>query len=189
MNVTVRSEDLVRLLDATRHHYAGPGIDTVRARLERCAHQRNAPSPEEMLREFQAAKKVHGGVLPDAPTNDVPPQVRDCRIALLAEEVEELRVALLAGDLVGIADGVADVVFVAVGTAVTYGLPFDALLTEVFRSNMTKTNPPDALKLAKGPGYEPPDIAGVLGLDWQLASDGRFYPAEFLLHGHEPERR
>lgn len=24
---------------------------------------------------------------------------------------------------------------------------------------------------------------------WQIASDGRFYPREFLLHGHEPEPR
>jgi predicted HAD superfamily Cof-like phosphohydrolase len=150
-----------------------------------------APTPEQMLREFHAMKQIHYGVVPDHPTAEVPPQVRDCRIDLLSEEVEELRVALLAGDLVGIADGVADVVYVAVGTAVRYGLPFDALLAEVHRSNMTKINPePGSMKLVKGPGYEPPNISGVLAVasdQWQLGTDGRYYPREFLLHGHEPE--
>jgi predicted HAD superfamily Cof-like phosphohydrolase len=122
------------------------------------------PSPEQMLREFHSAKAIHGGLMPATPTADVPEWVRDLRIALLDEEVEELRAAMLAGDLVKIADGIADVQYVVTGTAVPYGIPSDAVLAEVHRSNMTKVNTPDEAKLVKGPGYEPPDIAGVLGL-------------------------
>ena len=83
-------------------------------------------------------------------------------MAFLDEEVQELRDAMAAGDVVGIADAVADIVYVAVGTAVTYGIPFDAVLAEVHISNMTKVNSPAEAKLVKGPGYRPPDVAGVL---------------------------
>jgi hypothetical protein len=119
-------------------------------------------APEQMLREFHQSKAIHGGLLPPAPTTGIPDWVRDLRIDLLAEEVQELADAMKAGDLTGIADGVADVVYVAIGTAITYGMPFSELLAEVHRSNMTKTNSPAEAKLIKGLGYRPPDIAGVL---------------------------
>ena len=86
-------------------------------------------------------------------------------MALLTEEVLELSEAVVAGDAVKIADALGDIVYVAVGTAVTYGIPFDAVLRAVHVSNMTKVNTPDEAKLVKGPGYVPPDIAGVLGLE------------------------
>lgn len=119
-------------------------------------------TPEQMLREFHQSKVIHGGLAPGWPTADVPADVRDLRIDLLAEEVEELRQAMLAGDIVQIADGIADVVFVAVGTSVPYGIPFDAVFAEVFSSNMTKVNHTPKAKLTKGPGYEPPDIETIL---------------------------
>jgi predicted HAD superfamily Cof-like phosphohydrolase len=106
-------------------------------------------TPEQMLREFHASKAIHGGLMPGRPTAEVPPDVRDLRIALLDEEVEELREAMVKGDIVAIADGIADVVFVAVGTAVPYGIPFDAVLREVFRSNMTKVNDIPKAKLGQ----------------------------------------
>jgi predicted HAD superfamily Cof-like phosphohydrolase len=121
-------------------------------------------SPEQMLREFHASKAIHGGLMPERPTTDIPGPVRRCRQALLAEEVGELTEAILYGDITKIADALGDIVYVAVGTAVTYGIPFDAVLAEVHRSNMTKVNTPDEAKLAKGTGYEAPDIAGVLGI-------------------------
>jgi predicted HAD superfamily Cof-like phosphohydrolase len=119
-------------------------------------------TPEQMLREFHASKAIHAGLMPPTPTADIPEWVRDLRTALLIEEVRELYDAAMCGDIVGIADGIADVVYVAVGTAIAYGIPFDAVFAEVHRSNMTKSNTPDEAKLVKGPGYEPPDIAAVL---------------------------
>ena len=120
-------------------------------------------TPEQMLREFHSSKAIHGGLMPEAPTTDIPEWVRDLRAKLLIEEVRELYDAAMAGDIVGIADGVADVVYVAVGTAVTYGIPFDAVFAEVHRSNMTKVNTPAEAKLVKGADYEPPQIAAVIG--------------------------
>jgi Phosphoribosyl-ATP pyrophosphohydrolase len=119
-------------------------------------------TPERMLRELHASKRVHGGLMPARPTTDIPLPVASLRQDLLAEEAGELAGAVQAGDIVKIADGLADVVYVAVGTAVVYGIPFDAVLAEVHRSNMSKVNTPDEAKLVKGPGYQPPDIAAVL---------------------------
>jgi predicted HAD superfamily Cof-like phosphohydrolase len=116
----------------------------------------------QMLREFHTVMNVHGGLMPARPTADIPDRIRDLRRALLAEEIGELQAAVLAGDLVEIADAIADSVYVLVGTAVTYGIPFDEVFAEVHRSNMTKINDPAAPKLVKGPDYEPPRIAEIL---------------------------
>jgi hypothetical protein len=123
-----------------------------------------AATPEQMLREFHASKAIHGGLMPSGPTSAIPKWVRDLRMALLTEEVRELYDAAMADDIVKIADGIADIAYVVIGTAVAYGIPFDAVFAEVHRSNMTKVNTPEEGKLVKGPGYEPPDIAGILAI-------------------------
>jgi predicted HAD superfamily Cof-like phosphohydrolase len=124
-----------------------------------------AQTPEQMLREFHSAA---GLPLPDQPTARPELGSQTGRAKILAEEVKELGDAIDAGDITEIADACADVVYAVVGTAVTYGIGFDAVLREVHRSNMTKLIPPVQVngdgKIVKGPGYEPPDIARVLGL-------------------------
>ena len=80
--------------------------------------------------------------MPDKPTADIPAWVQMLRIAMLNEEVRELAEAVEQADIVKIADAIADIAYVAVGTAVTYGIPFDAVFAEVHRSNMTKHNTP-----------------------------------------------
>lgn len=122
-----------------------------------------AKTPEQMLREFHASKAIHGGLMPEQPTIGIPAWVQMLRMDLLDEEVSELHEAVEQGDIVKLADAIADITYVAVGTAVAYGIPFDAIFAEVHRSNMTKVNTPAEAKLVKGPGYEPPRIAEILG--------------------------
>jgi predicted HAD superfamily Cof-like phosphohydrolase len=190
-------------------------------------------TPEEMVREFHSAKRIHAGWIPGHPTSALPPGLADLRQALLDEEVAELHQAMAAGNLTGIADALGDIAYVLGGTAVVYGLPFPveftsqadgppvavpeviaAILTEnadwaagqlrdavgaceplaigdaighftrilddtaslhgiplqavveaIHRSNMTKDNTPAEGKLVKGPGYQPPDIRSALGLE------------------------
>lgn len=104
------------------------------------------------------------------PTVDIPAGEADLRQALLDEEVEELRAAVAAADVVGIADALADIVYIACGTAHSYGIDLDAVVTEVHRSNMTKLGGDgrpiyrDDGKVLKGPSYEPPQLATILGL-------------------------
>ena len=126
---------------------------------ERAGGETGPATPEQMLREFHTEAGQVGGGFPSA----------ELRQEMLDSEVQELREAVAAGDLVKTLDALADIVYVTVGTAVTMGLPFDAALREVHRSNMTKLIPPIRIredgKILKGPHYEPPDIAGVLGLE------------------------
>jgi len=97
---------------------------------------------------------------------DGPSKLR--RIALIAEELRELTDALGNDNLVEAADAIADLLYVTYGTAVEMGLPADALVSEVHRSNMTKLGEDgkpilrEDGKILKGPGYQAPDIRGVL---------------------------
>ena len=97
--------------------------------------------------------------------SNVPDWVRSLRWELLSEELRELGEADQAQDIVKVADAIADIVYVLVGTAVVHGIPFDAVFAEVHRSNMTKVNSPAEAKLVKGPGYEPLRIAELLRIE------------------------
>jgi predicted HAD superfamily Cof-like phosphohydrolase len=92
----------------------------------------------------------------------------ELRQALIDEETSELRAAVADRDIVSIADALADIVYVAYGTACVYGIDLDAVLDEVHASNMTKLGADGRPvrradgKVLKGPGYRPPNIAAVL---------------------------
>ena len=62
------------------------------------------------------------------------------RVALLAEELKELEVAILENDITGVADALCDLQYVLSGAILEFGLggKFAALFEEVQRSNMSK---------------------------------------------------
>ena len=113
--------------------------------------------------------RAYGLPIREVPTAAVGQDQVDLRQALIEEEVRELADAARVGDLVGVADALADIVYVAYGTAHVYGIDLDAVLDEVHASNMTKLGADGRPvrrsdgKVLKGPGYRPPDIAAVLG--------------------------
>ena len=122
------------------------------------------------FRAVGAFHEAFGLPVRDSPTADIPAAEAALRQALLDEEVDELRAAVREGDVVGIADALADIVYIACGTAHAYGIDLDAVVAEVHRSNMTKLGG-DGLpvyrsdgKVLKGPAYEPPRLADVLGM-------------------------
>lgn len=88
-------------------------------------------------------------------------------MSLIEEELEETRVAYAAGDIVEVADGVADMVWVILGLAESMGIDFDSVWNEVKASNMSKVvdgklmKRPDG-KVMKPDGYFRPNIKGVL---------------------------
>ena len=118
-----------------------------------------------MVQEFMLAHYGPSAVprRPGLPTSDV----TLLRLRLMAEEFGELVCALHDGDLEAVADGVADLLYVVIGTGIAYGLPVDRIFAEVHRSNMSKGRRPLApgakyAKSAKGPGYSPPLLAPLL---------------------------
>jgi predicted HAD superfamily Cof-like phosphohydrolase len=112
--------------------------------------------------------RAYGLPVRESPTVDVGADQVELRLALIEEEVGELAEAARAGDLVGVADALADIVYVAYGTAHVYGIDLDAVLDEVHSSNMTKLGADGRPirradgKVLKGPSYRPPNIAAVL---------------------------
>lgn len=81
------------------------------------------------------------------------------RVALLAEEVKELEVAILEKDIVGIADALCDIQYVLSGAILEFGLAdkFKALFEEVQRSNMSKACESEAVAKATVQYYKEKD--------------------------------
>jgi predicted HAD superfamily Cof-like phosphohydrolase len=96
----------------------------------------------------------------------------ELRVKLVDEEVGETLSALATRDMVEVADGIIDSIYVLIGMGLELGLPLGALWNEVQRSNMAKAvEQPDGTfkvlkradhKVLKPEGWTPPDIAGVL---------------------------
>lgn len=106
------------------------------------------------------------------PTGHVGDTLAQLRVRLLREEVEEFADATEQRDLVAIADALADVVYVAYGSAVTYGIDLDAVVREVHRANMSKLDAAGRPvlrgdgKVLKSARYTPPNVEKVI--DGQL---------------------
>lgn len=116
-----------------------------------------------LVRQFHT---VFGLSVADRPT--VPSdELAGIRQRLLEEEAGELAVAIAGRRLDEIARELADVVYVAYGTALTYGIDLDAVLAEIHRANMSKLGPDGVPvvrdgKVVKPPSFRPSDVAAVL---------------------------
>ena len=86
---------------------------------------------------------------------------------LITEEFTETLEAFSNQDLVEVADGLADMVWVIMGMASTLDIPFDAVWNEVKASNMSKFVDGKVIKDENGKIRKPdsffePDLAKVL---------------------------
>jgi len=88
----------------------------------------------------------------------------ELRVKLIREEAKETCDAIEAGDLVEAIDGICDLLYVAIGTAIEFGVDIEPIFDEVHRSNMAKEGGgKNALgKTLKPPGWTPPDVLGHL---------------------------
>lgn len=93
----------------------------------------------------------------------------ELHLRLIREEVQELDDAVNAPggpDVVGAADALADIIFLAIGAAIEWAVPIVEVFAEVSRSNLTKErgNVRGDGKILKGPHYQPPRIGEVMRL-------------------------
>jgi len=86
------------------------------------------------------------------------------RAHLLLEELGETLIAMGKGDEVEALDGVTDLLYVLLGTAITFDWPLKEAFHEVQQSNMSKTRAKDdpGRVRDKGDSYSPPKIKEVL---------------------------
>jgi predicted HAD superfamily Cof-like phosphohydrolase len=113
--------------------------------------------------EFHKAFNLKMGKSPKLGT----PEERKLRIKLIREEFNELLDAEDDDDIVEVADALADLIYIACGTAIAYGIPLNRVFDEVHRTNMAKLVDGKPLyredgKVKKPEGWKPPDINKVL---------------------------
>lgn len=91
------------------------------------------------------------------------------RVNLINEEFNEFMEAVIADDLVEIADALGDMVYVIYGAALEYGIPLDNVVREIHRSNLSKLGEngepmyrESDNKIMKGPNFEEPDIEAAM---------------------------
>lgn len=113
-------------------------------------------------------------LFPQEPNN----KIKLLRTRLIDEEVNtELLPALKSGNLVQIADGIADSIVVLIGTAIAYGIPLKEVWKAVHKSNMAKAQPDGTVlrredgKILKPDDWKAPDIGKIL-YDKQLEFAG-----------------
>lgn len=133
------------------------------------------PNPIDDVAEFHAHADSPFPNDPQLP----PAERRGLVLALITEEYTELTLAAAQGDFAGYADGLVDIVWVALQGLFEAGLNVDqvhALFDEVGRANLSKVVGPllddnngevyrnEIGKITKPPGFTPPDIKGLLEL-------------------------
>lgn len=92
---------------------------------------------------------------------------RHLRIKILSEEWQEYLTAEMNDDIVEIADGLADMIYVICGTAHEYGIPLEEIMKAVCESNNAKIVDGKLLKredgkVMKPEDWSPPDVAGII---------------------------
>ena len=86
------------------------------------------------------------------------------RYDLIAEELEEFKVALKDRDIKEVADALTDILYVTYGAGHAFGINLDECFNEVQKSNMSKLSTDGKPiynhkgKVMKGPDYFKPDL-------------------------------
>jgi predicted HAD superfamily Cof-like phosphohydrolase len=120
--------------------------------------------PQLLLREWHEKFGVFRSNHPQIPDR----KTIELRIELIREEFEEFRIASEQFDLVGVADAIADLLYVVYGAAEAWGIPASKCFQEVHRSNMTKVWSDGTVhkredgKVIKPPTYSPADLKSIV---------------------------
>ncbi len=103
------------------------------------------------------------------------PDIADCpteslRVRLMISELSELVAAMANEDLVGIADGIVDLLYIVIGTGIAYGIPMKKVFDQIHANNMTKVGPGGNVnkdfsgKIMKPEDYKPVDLSWILDM-------------------------
>jgi predicted HAD superfamily Cof-like phosphohydrolase len=116
--------------------------------------------PFAAVLEFHRKLGVHVEERPGFPDDSVV----TLRLSLLREEMAELERAVSERDIVEVADALADLVYVAYGTAISFGIDLRPVFEEVHRSNIAKAGGGIRAdgKVLKPADWTPPQIGEIL---------------------------
>lgn len=125
-------------------------------------------SDNQDVKDFQTKFEIP---MPETPTF-LQNEAFEFRVNFLQEELDEFYRDHRVGDMAGAADALVDLVYVAHGTALMMGIPWEKIWDEVQRANMTKVRATSAeqskrktaLDIIKPAGWVGPDHKEALGL-------------------------
>ena len=126
---------------------------------------------KKQLNQVLQFHKIFGAFISLKSTSKIPQNVKDSRIKLIREETEELIKAIQKEGIREIAKELSDVLYVVLGTAISFGLQnnFSQVFIDVHKSNLSKidkkgnfqlTN--DKSKILKGKNYIKPELEYIL---------------------------
>jgi predicted HAD superfamily Cof-like phosphohydrolase len=153
-----------------------PGVDLI----ETSTHtvQSNLPTTNfEAVGQFMTVFGQEVKDFPEFPNT----QIQELRINLIAEELDELKAAIAAGNIVEVADALTDILYVTYGAGLAFGINLDRCFEEVHASNMSKLDEDgqpifrEDGKVLKGPNYFKPDLFRVLFQDNQVGDEEAEY--------------
>ncbi len=116
---------------------------------------------QEQVREFMLKAGQDVPPFPIVPHDEI----THLRCSLIQEELDEYYDAAATEDLIEIADAIADLLYVVLGTAVAHGIDIEPIFDEVHKSNMSKFidgHKDESGKWMKGPSFFPPKIKPLL---------------------------
>ena len=131
--------------------------------------------PQAMVEEFHRKFGIAVAAGPTLPEEGT----RQLRVRLIQEEFDELKEAMTAQDLAGVAKELADLLYVVYGTAVSYGVDLDPVFREDHRSNLSKVGGYKRAdgKWVKPPSYSPAQVEALLAAQSaKTASSGQLSP-------------
>lgn len=116
---------------------------------------------QEDVAEFMRGMGQEVRTVPIGEVIDIPVAEERLRVDLIQEELDEF---MAAESITEIADAIADILYVTVGAACTYGITLQPIWDEVHRSNMSKLGGEKRAdgKVLKSKNYSPPDIERCL---------------------------
>lgn len=96
----------------------------------------------------------------------LPPEEEELCMGLIYEEADEIDDALANQDMVALADGAADLIYVTLSMCVHAGIDLEEVWNRVQEANMAKVGggKRDDGKILKPAGWTPPDVKGALEL-------------------------
>lgn len=123
-----------------------------------------------MTNTLNLVKEFHETYLvPIRTSPDLNVPEKELRYELIREELEELRHALDNDDLTEVFDALLDIIWVAYGAILAFGLPYEEGINEVARSNRSKLGEDGKPiyresdnKVLKGPNFSPPDLESII---------------------------
>ena len=119
------------------------------------------------FRQVQYFMETFGQEVKDEP--EFPDEeTQQLRVELIEEELNELKDAIAAKNIIQVADALTDLLYVCYGAGHSFGVDLDRCFAEVQRSNMSKLGADgkpiyrEDGKVLKGPNYSDPNLYEIL---------------------------